>query len=628
MIKHALPRILFLLKLIVFWILVFHVMRILFIIHNAGKVSDAGWGEVAKAFIYSFRLDLTTAAILSIIPFILYTIWKASASNILKIVFKIVLAFLVTVVVLLSAGEVNVYPEWNHKLSGRVFTHLANPDEVGRTASWKMVFWFSLYGILGLISSLYLYKKLFKQDVREELDRNWSAAIPTILVFILFTPVLFILARGGLQPIPINIDAAYYSSGKNASVANDISVNTTYNFAKSYLLHNRNNLDDIFPIMDYDKALSIKKILYSTESDTLIKILSNKRPNIVFVVLEGWSANAMKSLTHVDGVTPHFDELTKQGVLFSKFYANGGTSEIGNGTIFGGFPALPEISMSMQPGKHRKLPSMNEDLKKLGYYSGYVFSGDLKYGNIGSFFTDHGFDKVEDENDFPRDLERGRLNYYDEDLYKFFLKNINSTKEPFLQAAFTGSTHSPYDYPKRTNQTYKGREQEYMNSMIYADEELHKFLQKCKNEKWYKNTLFVLVSDHGHTTPEQNDPNQGSYFHIPLLMFGEVIKPEMRGQKIDIIGGQNDIVATLFGQMGIDASNYPWSKNLLNPSAKSFALHTVNRGYGWISKEGNFSYNLDVKRHLDQNYSPEDLKKQSVFCRAYLVELYRQFKAL
>lgn len=226
------------------------------------------------------------------------------------------------------------------------------------------------------------------------------------------------------------------------------------------------------------------------------------------------------------------------------------------------------------------------------------------------------------------DIERGRLNYYDEDLYKYFLKNINSTKEPFLQAAFTGSTHSPYDYPKRKNQTYKGREQEYMNSMIYADEELHKFLQKCKKEKWYKNTLFVLVSDHGHTTPEQNDPNQGSYFHIPLLMFGEVIKPEMRGQKIDIIGGQNDIVATLFGQMKIDASNYPWSKNLLNPGSKSFALHTVNRGYGWISEEGNFSYNLDVKRHLDQNYSPEDLKKQSVLCRAYLVELYRQFKVL
>lgn len=594
-------------------------------LHNAGKVSSAGWLEVLKSFFFSLRLDFSAAAMLSILPFLFYIIWKSLGDKVFKTVFKIIFGTIVFLVVFIHAGEINAYPEWNHKLSSRVFTHLANPDEVGRTASWKMVFWFVFYTLIGLVAAFVLAKNLFKKDLKESLDKKLVGRLISFASFLVLTPLLILSARGGLQPIPINIDAAYYSK---ASIANDVSVNSTYYFGKSFLLYNRSNLDDVFPKMDYDKALSIKNKLYSTESDTSFAILTNQRPNIVFVVLEGWSANAMKSITGNGGVTPYFDELTKEGLLFSKFYANGGTSEIGNATIFGGFPALPEISMSMQPEKHRKLPALNEDLKKLGYYSGYVFSGDLKYGNIGSFFTDHGFDSVEDENDFPKGLPRGRLNFYDEDLFTFFLKNINQTPEPFLQAAFTGSTHSPYDYPQRKNQTYDGPEKEYMNSMIYADESLHDFIQKSKKEKWYKNTLFVLVADHGHTTPNQSDPNQGNYFHIPLLFFGEVLKPAFKGKKIDIVGAQNDIATTLLHQLGLKTDKYPWSKNLLNPTTKSFALHTVTRGYGWISNTGNFSYNLDLKNVLDQNYSASEFEKQSLICKAYLVELYRQFKAL
>lgn len=612
-------------KLLVFWILLFDVMRLLFMLHNAAKITEVGWLETSKAFFYSLRLDLTAAAMLSVLPFLFYTFWKWTEIKALKITYQIIFALLFIFVVFIHAGEINTYPEWNHKLSSRVFTHLSNPDEVGRTASWKMVFWFILYSVIGLLSAFILQKKLFQEKMTSDARMGGWARTLYFLAFLVFAPLLILLIRGGLQPIPINIDAAYYSK---ASIANDLSVNSTYYFGKSYLLYRRNNLDDVFPKMDKYKALQIKNQLYANESDTSPEILTTDRPNLVFIVLEGWSANAMKSITGNGGVTPYFDALTQKGLLFSRFYANGGTSEIGNATIFGGFPALPEISMSMQPEKHRKLPALNEDLKKLGYYSGYVFSGDLKYGNIGSFFTDHGFDSVEDENDFPKNLKRGRLNYFDEDLYRFFLKNINRTKEPFLQCAFTGSTHSPYDFPIRKNQTYVGDEQEYMNSMIYADESLHEFLLNCRKEKWYKNTLFVIVADHGHTSPDRHDPNHGNYFHIPLLFFGEVIRPEYRGKKIDVIGSQNDIVATLLNQMNVSTKGYPWSKDLLNPTTKSFALHTVTRGYGWITSDGNFSYNLDLKNYLDQNYSPENLKKQSVVCRAYLVELYRQFKAL
>jgi phosphoglycerol transferase MdoB-like AlkP superfamily enzyme len=623
--KNVLSYILPFIKILVFWILIFDTMRILFILHNAGKVNAVGWLEVAQSFFYSLRLDLTAAAMLSILPFLLFILWKIIPVKATKILLLVVFGIEVLAVLFIHAGEINAYPEWNHKLSSRVFMHLANPDEVGRTASGSMVFWFLLYTILGGIVAFFLSRFLFTRHFSGKDQFNWKTKGASFVSFLFFAPILILFSRGGLQPIPINIDAAYYSK---ASLANDLSVNSTYYFGKSFLLYNRSNLDDVFPKMDSKLAANITADLYKTETDSFPEILTTTRPNLVFIVLEGWSANAMKSITGEGGVTPYFDKLTKESLLFSKCYADGGTSEIGNACIFGAYPALPEISMSMQPEKHRKLPSFNEDLKKWGYYSGYRFSGDLKYGNIGSFFTDHGFDAVKDEKDFPEDSPKGKLNYFDEELYKFFKQDIDKTKEPFLHCAFTGSTHSPYDFPKRKNQTYKGAEEEYMNSMIYADEELHKFLENCKKEDWYKNTLFVIVADHGHTTPVNSDPNQGVYFHIPLLFFGEVLKPEWRGKVNETICNQHDIVGTLLAQMKGDVSRYPWSKNILNPTAQGFALHTVTRGYGWVNPYGDFSYNLDLKDYLNQNMPPDKMPEAAKQCKGYLVELYRNYKAL
>jgi phosphoglycerol transferase MdoB-like AlkP superfamily enzyme len=282
----------------------------------------------------------------------------------------------------------------------------------------------------------------------------------------------------------------------------------------------------------------------------------------------------------------------------------------------------------MQPDKHRKIPSFNQDLKKWGYTSHYIFSGDLKYGNIGSFFTDHGFDVVEDENDFPGNLQRGKLNYYDEDLYDLLIQKINNTKGPFMHCAFTGSTHSPYDYPNRGTQKWKGSEADFMSSMFYADKCLDDFMAKCKKQKWYKNTIFVMVADHGHASPNVTDPNLGAYFHVPLLIFGEPLKKEYRGETIETLGSQADIVRTLLYQMGGDYKRYTWSKDLLNPNCPQFALHTINRGFGWITEKGNFSFHMDAKNYPDQTYSKKALKKEEKRCHSYMSLIYKEYKEL
>jgi phosphoglycerol transferase MdoB-like AlkP superfamily enzyme len=623
MLKSVIKSTIVFIKLLFSWILLFDFMRLLYSIHIWDKFSDISIWEWFGVFTHSIRIDLATAVFLTAIPFLLYTFYSTFGKKVFSILFIAVLAIELISVLLIYAGEINVYPEWNHKLSTRVFNHLSNPAEIGKTATWGMTLAFLVYGILGAIFFKKTQAKFFKDKMHISvgLRSKMGFAFGTILSLC----AGIILFRGGFQQIPLNIDSAYYST---SLAANDVSINSVYYFGKSYLQYRDANVEEFVPKVESRYAEAVIKELYLSDASKSQKILSTERPNVVIIVLESWTANAISSITNNVGVTPYFDSISKEGVLFRKIYATGTTSEIGNGSIFSGFPALPETSMTMQPEKHRKISSISEMLKNQGYYNSYLFSGDLKYGNINSYLMQHGFDKTMDEQDFPSGLRKGKLNYYDEDLYQIFLEEINKNSQPFLQCAFTGSTHSPYDYPKDKKQNYKGEQEDFMNSLIYADDCLNNFFKKAKQQAWYANTLFVLVADHGHSSPAEDNVSRGKYFNVPLLFYGDVIKKEYRGLKVDKIGAQNDLATTLLNQMGLETVDFPWSKDLLNPTTKSFAFHGMIRGYGWVSPGGNLSYNFDLKNFIDKNYSPRQLKEEKSRAEAYFYSLYQYYSKL
>jgi phosphoglycerol transferase MdoB-like AlkP superfamily enzyme len=238
--------------------------------------------------------------------------------------------------------------------------HLSNPDEVFRTAEGGTQFLFFGLLLAEVGIGIFLLKLMKFNPI--DLQKKWIH-IPVGIVYLV---CCLIFARGGIQQIPINVDSAYFSK---KSILNDLSVNSTYYFGNSYLLFKRNDLENHLPKINHKEALLLSDSLYSFDRNHSNYILEESQPNVVFVILESWSASVVGCMGDTKGMTPNFDKLALDGYLFQNIYATNTTSEIGNTSIFSGYPAIPEVAISLEPEKNRKLPAINQTLKKSGYSS-------------------------------------------------------------------------------------------------------------------------------------------------------------------------------------------------------------------------------------------------------------------
>ena len=163
--------------------------------------------------------------------------------------------------------------------------------------------------------------------------------------------------------------------------------------------------------------------------------------------------------------------------------------------------------------------------------------------------------------------------------YIVFQKTINKFYKkgaPFLVAFMTTSDHGPYYLPKYfTPHTDKIKEQ----MVEYADWSLKKFISLAKGTKWFDNTIFVFVADHGAPINVRY-PIPLNYHHSPLIFYApKILKPKL----FNCIGGQIDIFPTLMGilkqpyinnTLGIDLINEKRPYIFINGDDKVAALDT------------------------------------------------------
>jgi phosphoglycerol transferase MdoB-like AlkP superfamily enzyme len=153
--------------------------------------------------------------------------------------------------------------------------------------------------------------------------------------------------------------------------------------------------------------------------------------------------------------------------------------------------------------------------------------------------------------------------------------------KPFYALLQTLSNHTPYALPAELpveRVTGHGTLDEHLTAMRYADWALGQFFEKARKEPYFKDTLFIVVGDHGFGNDQQVTEMDLGRFNVPMLMIGPGVQ-EKFGQRSSIVGTQIDIVPTIMGRLGGESRNQCWGRDLLN-------LPEGDKGFGVIKPSG------------------------------------------
>jgi len=607
-------------KQMIFWLLFFAIGRTVFIVSYGTEVwnqSDS-FIEILMTFQKGFKLDIATASYFMFFPFIIHLIQTVYSPAFLNKINQFYHWILISLYSLLISSEIGIYEEWKTKINYKALLYLQNPSEVINTAQTNETIKLFVLTIVLIALGIWLYNKFFHTPI----IRFHTPITVSISFFLLIPTLLVIGARGGLQEIPINQSQSYFSKHP---IINSAATNSLFNLYISFHENQESMNTNPFQEMPNAKAKAIVNEIYATTQDSCTKILTTNQPNIVLIIMESWSTELIFTPEDKKEVTPNFHQLMKEGLYFDNIYATGPRSEQGMASIFSGFPATPISSITVQPDKYNKLPSIVKDFNKKGYFSAFYFGGQLIYGNIKSFIIYNQFDRIKEVYDFDQSLPQGKLGIHDEFTLHEMIQDLNKDPQPFFAGLFTISTHSPYDQPMEEKIDWGDGVRKYLNGGNYTDYSLGKFIEEAKKQEWYDNTLFIFVADHSHNSYSKLPMQNIEYQHIPLLFYGNVIDSAYRGKRIHHLGIQTDIAATLLCQLGMNNNKYHWSKNLLNPYSPEFAYSSYEEGFSWKRPVGDVSYEKRFQHfhHLNGTKAVQDsLTKEG---KAYMQVLFQEY---
>lgn len=644
------PKLKFLYSLLLMLIILLGLFRLSFLAYFYRDISPGTSSLVLKSLLLGLRFDIRLAMFL-IIPAIIFI--NLPVRNTAKVrLSNVFYAFIMGLVSLLYITDAGYFSYLKSRLNSTVIQFLKNPS-----ISFEMVresYPWPLFLLMILCFSALTYW-LMRKIITPKLEAWHSGSKrERFLSHFVFVFVFAMGIYGSIKLYPLRWSEAYASPdsfSSNLALNPILYVFDTYSFRKSDFEEEK--VQKAYPIVAQFLGVDTNSPHYDPKKLNFVREFSGnperqqQKPNVVVIIMESMGYYKTGLGGSMVNPTPNLDQLSKESLLFTKFY----TPTVATArSIFAAITSLPDTSKVKTGSRNPFVVNQHTVIGELnGYEKFYFLGGSANWGNIRGVLTYN----IPD------------LNIYEEGSYKspkvdvWGISDLNLFKEanvaikekqndkPFFALIQSSGFHRPYTIPEDSDgfkilttkdvsdkeiRDYGFESMEEYNAMRLQDHSLGKFMEMAKKEKWYENTIFLIFGD--HSLPHNNAKNVKEWekslansFHVPLIIHSPKYIAAGVNHKI---ASELDIMPTVAGLAGVPYKTRSFGKDLLNPALDS---KRAAFSYNWyapfhitlIDNDFYFEYipyneQGRLVRHTDE--SPEDNVKDK------FPDKYREMEAL
>src|SRR5690606_690964 len=255
--------------------------------------------------------------------------------------------------------------------------------------------------------------------------------------------------------------------------------------------------------------------------------------------------------------TPYFNQLTKEGIFFERCFTPHFSTARG---LFATLTGIPDVQLSKFS---TRVPESQEQHTIINNFEGYD-----KYYFLGGSPGFNNFVGLLNNIDSLQMFTEGSLKsepmnvwgVSDKNLFLEANEHFSRQQKPFFAIIQTANNHRPFMIPEEdsdfeivtvpidTLELYGFESLEEYNAFRYSDYCFKKFMEKAAGEKYFANTIFVFVGDHGvsgnasKVYPEVWTSQRLTDMHVPLLFYApHLLKPELRSEVVS----QIDVLPTV-----------------------------------------------------------------------------------
>jgi phosphoglycerol transferase MdoB-like AlkP superfamily enzyme len=464
-----------------------------------------------------------------------------------------------------------------------VFDEFSNEGNLGSiflTETFRHFYLLILFVLL-LWCTYRLYRKVATNRNNE--IRLWHYNVASLLSLLLIAPFVVAGIRGGftsaVRPITISNANQYVNRPTEAALV----LNTPFSLYRTI-----------------GKAVFVVPNYYSDEQEMTaiynpIHVPNDSVPmtkkNVVVLIVESFGREYIGALNKTlengryHGYTPCVDSLIAKSITFSHSYCNGRKSIDGMPSILSSIPMFVE-PFFLTPASMNHVDGIASLLAGEGYQTAFFHGAQRGSMGFQAFARSTGFQDYYGREDYDADKRfggdddfDGMWAIWDEPFLQYYATKMSEMKEPFMTAVFTASSHHPFAIPEKYKQRFPEESLEIHKCIRYTDMAIGKFFETVSREPWFKNTIFVLTSDHTNMSDHAEYQTDLGGFCSPIIIYEPGREPEV----LDKIAQQIDILPTVMGMLHYPKPFFGFGIDLLNtPAEDTWAVNYMGGIYQYV----------------------------------------------